>query len=94
MTPSTIFLAAAVFTSVVSHLLLRFFWLAVGTSAVVTSLVVYRYATDPRDPFHHSAAVSAGVSAAAISAVIGAAIRVVRRTFASDSEGQNHFNGR
>ena len=89
-----IFVAAAASTSVVAHLLLRSFWIAVSASAVAASLMFFRYAADTSDPFSHLGAVFAGVYAAGISAVVGAAIRVVRRTGASDAERQNRFNGR
>ena len=89
-----IFVAAAAVTSVVAHLLRRSFWIAVSASAVATSLMFFRYASDTPDPFNQLAAVFAGIYAAGISAVIGAAISVVRRIHASDSERPSRFDGR
>jgi len=94
MSPIIIFVAGVAAASVVAHLLIRSFWMAVSASAVTTSLMFFRYATATTDPFNQLAAVFAGLYAAGVSAVIGAAIRVVRRIRASDSERQNRFNGR
>ena len=88
-----IFVAAAAATSVVAHLLLRSFWIAVSVSAVAVTLMFVRYAADTSDPFSQLGVVFAGIYAAGISLGIGAAIRVIRRIRASDGERQSRFNG-
>ena len=92
-----IFLTVSATRAVVAHLLLRTFWFAVAVSALIVSGIFFSYVTSrggPVEPFDNLAAIFAGIYGGGISSVVGVAVRLLRRSDASDGEHRSRLNGR